>query len=80
MSECIHCNVNLTRNKKTVHTKDWTDNGIVMIRQLLGPNGECFNFDDFTNQFPHIMVIFFNDGIIAAIKKIPKESQYRTFR
>ena len=74
MSECIHYNVNVTRDKKLVYIKDWIDNGIVLIIQLLGPHGEYLNFNDFTNHFPHIQMIFLvYEGIITAIKKYPKK-------
>ncbi len=74
MSECIHYNVNVTRDKKLVYIKDWIDNGIVLIRQLLGPHGEYLNLNDFTNQFPHIKMNFLvYEGIITAIKKYPKK-------
>ena len=74
MSECIHYNVNITRDKKIVYIKDWIDNGIVLIRQLLGPHGEYLNFNDLTNQFPHIKMNFLvYEGIITAIKKYQKK-------
>ena len=58
MSECIHYNVNITRDKKIVYIKDWIDNDIVLIRQLLGPHSGYLNLNDFTNQFPHIKTNF----------------------
>ena len=55
-------------------SKDWIDNGIVLIRQLLGCHSEYLNFNDFTNQFPHIKMYFLvYGGIITAIKKYQKK-------
>ena len=39
MSECIHCNVNIIRDKQVICIKEWFDNGIVLMRHLVNFNG-----------------------------------------
>ena len=57
-----------------LYIKDWIDNDIVLISQLLGHHGKYFNFNNFTNQFPHIKTNFLvYEGIITAIKKYQKK-------
>ena len=42
----------------------------VLINLLVGPSGKYLNFNDFTNQFPHIRVTFLvYEGIISAIRR-----------
>ena len=54
--------------------KIFINNGTVLIGQLLGPYCDYLNFNDFTNQFPHIkMNLLVYEGIITAIKKYQKK-------
>ena len=75
MSECIHYNVGITKDKKIVYVKDWIDESSVLVRQLLGPNSEYLNFTDFTNQFPHIKISFL--GFMKVLLPLSKKYQQK---
>ena len=45
--ECIHYNINIKRDKKTIHIKDWIENGIVKVGQLMERNGNFLSYLNF---------------------------------
>ena len=71
MSECIHYNINITRDKKVIYVKEWCDEGVIKIGQLVNADGNFMTFDEFRLEYPNVertnFLIF--EGIIKGIKQ-----------
>ena len=59
VSECIHCNVSITINKRVVYITDWFDAGIVFVHHLMDNKGNDLTFETFKQIFPNVRTIFF---------------------
>jgi len=87
VAECIHYNVNILRDRKVIFVKEWCDNDILWIRQLVNDNGNFMCFEEFRMRYPHILRTNFlmYEGIINAIKRyrekydIKLSSNFKTF-
>ena len=51
-SDCIHCNINITINKRVVYINDWFDAGIIFLHHLMDNNGNYLTFEIFKQLFP----------------------------
>ena len=40
ISECIHYNINIIRDKKTAYIKEWVEADLLFIRQFVNLNGQ----------------------------------------
>ena len=68
--ENVHYNINIIRDKKTVHLKEWIDKGIIKIGQLVDDSGNFMSFENFQQKFPGVNTNFLvYIGIIEAIKR-----------
>ena len=68
--ESIHYNVNIIRDKKTLHLTEWIDRGIFTLGQLVDGRGNFMSFETFQQTFPGVTTnILLYLGIIEAIKK-----------
>lgn len=73
VSECLHYNANVCREKRVIHIKNWIDHGVVSLGHFFGPNG-YLSYDDFKAKFPHVHVDFIlYKGILCAIKSYQKK-------
>ena len=69
--ETIHYNINITRDKKIIHLKEWIENDIITLGQLVNENGNFLSFESFKRKFPGVNTNFLiYQGVIEAIKKI----------
>ena len=75
MSECLHYNVNITRDKRVVYVKEWVDAGLLTLRQLVNLDGKYLTFAQFKQQFPMITRTNFlvYEGIINSIKQFQRK-------
>jgi len=71
LSECIHYNVNVLRDRRIVFVKEWCDNGIFFIRQMIGANGNFMSFREFSLQNPNIVRTNYlmYEGILNSIRQ-----------
>lgn len=72
MSECIHYNVNILRDRKVICVKEWINNDILYIRQLFNSNNNKFlTFVEFKEKYPVILKTNFllYSGVIDAIQQ-----------
>ena len=68
--ENIHYNINIKRDKKTIHLKEWIENGITTLGQLVDDSGNFLSFEGFKHKFPGVNTNFLvYQGIIESIKK-----------
>ena len=69
MEECIHYNVNFLRGQRVIFVKEWYNNDIFFVNQLLNETGNFLNYEEFSVKFPNVRTIFLLfEGIIKAIK------------
>ena len=74
LSECLHYNLNIIRDGKTMHDDNWITNGILCIKHLVGLEGKFLNFNEFKDRFPHVRTNFLlYEGVIRAIKEYQKK-------
>ena len=71
MSECIFYNINITRDKKVIFVKEWFEEGILKVNQLVNEKGTFMVFSEFKEKFPNINKTTFLlfEGILKAIKQ-----------
>ena len=75
--ENIHYNINITRDKKTVHLKEWIENGIISVGHLVNDSGNFLSFDDFKQKFPDVNTNFLiYQGVIEAIKRYKQKTGF----
>ena len=70
LSECIHYNINITRDKKVIHIKEWCDEGIFKIAQLINAEGKLMTYREFKITYPNIKRTNFLmfEGVLKAVK------------
>ena len=69
LSECIHYNVNIVRGNKTMHVKEWINNDILRIGDLVNADGKFYSYIDFVNRYHGISTNFLMyAGTIEALK------------
>ena len=69
MSECIQYNPNILRAGKTLYIKDWCDQDIFLIRQLINNDGNFLNHNEFREKYPGTRTNFLlYEGIIQSVK------------
>ena len=70
MSECLFYNDNITRGNRTIFVKEWKENGIMYIRDLINENGTFYNFNEFKLKYSSLFKTNFllYEGIIKAVK------------
>ena len=51
MSECLHYNVNITRDNRVVYVKEWVDAGVLKLRQLVNLDGKFLLLQSLSNNF-----------------------------
>ena len=68
-NEPLYYNINIKRDKKTVFIKEWKENGILKINDLLDENGVFVNFNYFKESYniPQTNYMLYY-GIISAVK------------
>ena len=71
MSERIHYNINILRDRKIVYVQEWCDAGIFSIRQLVNANRDFLTYDEFILKYPNILRTNFlmYNGILNSIKQ-----------
>ena len=68
--EFIFCNKNIIINNQTVLYRNWVQNDVKQIYQLLLDNGNYMDYDTFVNTFPNVRTNFLQfNGLIRAIKQ-----------
>ena len=68
LSEPIHYNLNIVRDKKSLHISKWMENDIVRIGDLVDVSGCFYNYEDFQRKFSSVntnFLIYY--GVINAI-------------
>ena len=70
MSECIHYNANILRERRTIFVKEWCENNIFFVNQLVNDVGNFMSFEEFLIAFPDVNRTNFltYQGILNAIK------------
>lgn len=72
--ECIHYNIHIIRDKRTIHIKKWIDNEIFFVWQLVGPDGAYLSFGEFCDKYPGVETSFLNyRGVVNAIKQYQRK-------
>ena len=71
MSECIFYNINIIRDKKVIYVKEWYEEGILKVHQLINGNGTFMTFSEFKEKYPNLNKTNFLmfEGILKAIKQ-----------
>ena len=71
LSECIHYNINVTRDKKVIHIKEWCEQGIIKIGHIVNAEGNLMTFNEFKVKYPCVNTTNFLtfEGILKAIKQ-----------
>ena len=73
VSECIHCNINITIDKRVVYIKDWFGTCILCVHHLLDKDGSYLTFEKNKQLFPNVSSFFFffftYGGVTSAIRK-----------
>ena len=69
LAERIHYNINIIRDNKTIHVKDWIENNIITVGNLVNTDGNFLTFNDFQAKFSGLSTNFvLYNGIIKSIK------------
>lgn len=69
LSENIHYNIHVRRDHKTVHVKEWIDNNILRIGDLVNEQGAFYTFDEFQVHYPAVNTNFLTYiGIVNALR------------
>ena len=78
MSEHIHYNLNIVRDRGVVFVKEWVDADIVKIGQLMDCKGQFLSFVEFKRKFPTVVRTNFlmYEGIIRALKRYQQEFEF----
>ena len=73
LSECLHYNKSVVRDRKTVHVQEWMDKGVITIEDVTDQNGEFLSFESFKEIHHDIATNFLvYSGIINAVKAYQK--------
>ena len=77
MSECIHYNINIVRDKRIIFIKEWFENDIFFIAHLVDFSGNFPCFDKFKIKFPAVTRTHFlmYEGDIQAILEYQKSKE-----
>eukprot|EP00916_Digyalum_oweni_P000719 GHVL01001367.1.p1 GENE.GHVL01001367.1~~GHVL01001367.1.p1 ORF type:complete len:211 (+),score=1.21 GHVL01001367.1:1032-1664(+) len=76
VSECIQYNLNIIRDHGTIVNKEWIENDVVFVHQLLHLNGHFFTFEEFRLNFPFVQTNFvFYEGVIKSLRKYQRKVQ-----
>ena len=74
--ECIHYNINIIRDKKTIHSKELIQSGIITVGHLMERNGNFLSYASFQNKYPGVRINFLEyRGIVEAIRKYKNLSE-----
>lgn len=78
MAEHIHYNIHIVRDKGTVYVKEWVDQNIVKISQLMNEHGQFLSYCDFKRKFPTILRTNFllYEGIVSALRRYRDKFEY----
>ena len=70
LAEPIFFNCSIVRDHKYIYDRQWVENEVLYINQLLDASGAFLNFNQFCTKFPNIRTNFINFyGIVRAIKR-----------
>ena len=68
VSERLHYNINICRDKKVIYIRNWIESGVVSVGHLLGPNG-YLSYEDFKAKYPDAIVNFMlYEGIVCSVR------------
>ena len=78
MAEFIHYNLYIVRDQGIVYVKEWVDQNIVKISQLMDVHGQFLSFADFTAKFPTIRRTNFlmYEGIVRALRRYRQKFEF----
>ena len=70
LSECIHYNNNITRDSKFIFIKEWCNNKIFRVENLLNNDGNFMSFNQFKMKYPGLTTNFLlYQGVTRAIHR-----------
>ena len=70
--ECLYYNVNIQRGKKVVYIREWDENDIKTVGDLIGSNG-FLTFLEFQRKYPNVTSDFLlYEGIVKSAKEYAK--------
>ena len=68
VSERLHYNINICRDKKVFYIRNWIESGIVSFGHLLGPNG-YLSYEHFKAKYPDAIVNFMlYESIVRSVR------------
>ena len=69
MNECIHYNLNILRDTKSIFIKELCDHNIFFVKQLVNEAGEYKSYDEICREYPTLRINFLTyRGIVQAVK------------
>ena len=78
LSEHIHYNSHIVRDKKTVHNRRLSENCVTMVKHLMDEEGNISSFADFHDRFPNVGLDFLTyHGLVSSVMTYQKERKKR---
>ena len=74
LSEHIHYNSHIVRDKKLFHDRRLSENCVTMVKHLMDEEGNILSFANFHERFPNVGLDFLTyHGLVLSINNIPEK-------